>query len=129
MRDKRGLQGILADGYIVPPMERVTFSGGLMSTDAHAAADHGHMDVHEQKDTFGHFVTFALWCTLHIVMAVALLTVAFAVGAGWLAGVAAFFVIGAGAGAALRLNGAWWAAIIVQTILLAIGGVIVSLVV
>ncbi|HVY02504.1 MAG TPA: aa3-type cytochrome c oxidase subunit IV [Caulobacterales bacterium] len=99
-----------------------------MSTDAHAAADHGHMDIHEQKETFGHFVTFALCGTLHLVMAIALLTVAFAIGAGWFAGVAAFFAIGAAAGLAMRLGGAWWAAIVAQTVLLAIGGAIVSLV-
>ncbi|HVY03844.1 MAG TPA: aa3-type cytochrome c oxidase subunit IV [Caulobacterales bacterium] len=100
-----------------------------MSTDAHAVADRGHMDIHEQKGTFGHFVTFALWGTLHMIMAIALLTVAFAVNAGWFAGVAVFFVIGAVAGLAMRLGGAWWAALVVQTVLLAIGGVVISLVV
>lgn len=99
-----------------------------MSADAHAAADHGHMDIHEQKDTFSHFLTAALWGTLHLVMAVALLTVAFALGFGWFAGLAAFFVIGAGAGLGMRMGAAWWAALIVQTVLLGIGGLIITLV-
>ena len=99
-----------------------------MSADAHAAAGHGHMDVHEQKGTFDHFVMFALWGTLLVVMTVALLTVAFAMGAGWFAGLAAFFVIGAGAGLGVRMGAAWWATLIVTTVLLGIGGAIVSLV-
>ena len=100
-----------------------------MSEGAHAATDHGNMDVHEQKDTFHHFVSFGLWITLLIIMSVALLTVALAMGLGWLAGVGVYFVIGAAAGFGARLGASWWATLIATTLLLGVGGLIVSLVI
>jgi hypothetical protein len=99
-----------------------------MSEGAHAAADHGHMDIHDQKDTFHHFVLFALWGTLLVIMTVALLTVGLAMGLGWFAGLAVYFVIGAGAGLGIRMGAAWWATLLASTVLLGLGGLVVALV-
>ena len=99
-----------------------------MSDGAQAAAGHGGMDVHDQKDTFHHFLLFALWGTLLVVMTVALLTVGFAMGFGWFAGLAAYFAIGAGAGLGVRMGAAWWATLIASTALLGLGGLVVALV-
>ena len=98
-----------------------------MSDHAHASGEHGHMEITEQKGTFSAFLQFALWGTLLIVMTVALLTVSFAMGYGWFAGLAAFFVIGAAAGLGVNMGGAWWAALIIITLVLGGGGAIVSL--
>jgi len=98
-----------------------------MSEGAHASADHGHMDIHEQKGTFDGFLLTALWGTLLIVMSVGLLTVAFAMNLGWFAGLATFVVLGVLAGLGLNMGGAWWAMLIGVAVLGGIGGGIVSL--
>jgi hypothetical protein len=98
-----------------------------MSENAHAAADRGHMEIREQEGTFHHFLRFTEWGVLLIAMSVALLTVSFAMGYGWFAGLMAFVVIGAAGGAFLKMPGAWWAALIAITVALGLGGLIISI--
>ncbi len=93
-----------------------------MAEAAHAAPPRGEMDIQDQKDTFKHFVSFSLWGTLLTIMLVALLTVAFAMGFGWYAGLAAWVVIGAAAGFFMKMSGAWWVLVVGSTILFGVGG-------
>lgn len=95
-----------------------------MAEMAHDTAERGAMDIRDQKSTFGHFLTFSLWGTLFTTMVVALLTVAFAMGYGWLAGVGAFAAIGVVAGFSLGMRGGWWGLLIGSTIVLALGGLV-----
>lgn len=81
-------------------------------------------EFHEHKLTFDHFLAFSLWGTVIIIMSVALLTVAFAMGFGWLAGVGAYAAIGVLVGLALGMRGAWWGLVIGSTVLLALGGLV-----
>jgi len=95
-----------------------------MGETAHGAADRGAMDIQDQKSTFHHFLNITLWGTLYTIMAVALLTVAFAMGYGWLAGVGTYAAIGAVVGFSLGMRGGWWALLIGSTIVLALGGLV-----
>jgi hypothetical protein len=81
-------------------------------------------EFRDHKLTFEHFLSFSLWGTLQVIMVVALLTVAFAMGLGWLAGVGVYAVIGALAGLALGMRGTWWGMVVGTTVLLALGGLI-----
>jgi hypothetical protein len=56
---------------------------------------------------------------------VALLTLGFAIGAGFWAGFAVYVVIGIVVGMVFRMSGVYWAAQIVQWVLLGLGGLIV----
>ena len=86
---------------------------------------HGGMDIQEHKQMFSGFMSATTWTSIHIVQALALLTLAFAIGAGWWAGVTAFIVIGVAAGLLFKMGGVFWAAQIVQWVLLVIGGLLV----
>lgn len=90
------------------------------ATDYH----HGDMDIHDQKSTFSHFLTFCLWGTLLVLMAVALLTVAFAMGFGWFPGVGAYAGLGVVAALALGMRSGWWMLVIGSTVLLGLGGLV-----
>ena len=96
---------------------------------AHAApeidASHGAMDVTEQKRTFHGFLAVATWVITYVAMLVAGLVTAFAIGAGWFAGLLAFAGVGAAAGAFLRLGMAFWISLGVSTLLLAGGGAVI----
>jgi Bacterial aa3 type cytochrome c oxidase subunit IV len=81
-------------------------------------------EFREHKTTFDHFLAFSLWGTLLIIMSVAMFTVAFAMGLGWMTGVGVFLGIGVLAGLALGMGGAWWALVIITSILLALGGLV-----
>jgi hypothetical protein len=81
-------------------------------------------EFREHKLTFDHFLAFSLWGTLQIIMAVALLTVAFAMNLGWMTGVGVYLAIGVVAGLALGMRGAWWALTVGVSILLALGGLV-----
>ena len=96
--------------------------------DAHGDYARGHMDIQEQKGTFDGFIEATVWGCAHIAQYVALFTLAFAIGAGWWAGMAAFLVIGIGAGVLFKQGGGWWAFLIAQVVLLGIGGLIVPLI-
>jgi hypothetical protein len=86
---------------------------------------HGHMDIQDQKETFHGFLMATVWTCGHIAQLVALLTLAFAIGAGWWAGLAAFVVIGIAIGLVFKLSGVYWAAQVAQWVLLGIGGMVV----
>ncbi|HWA00944.1 MAG TPA: aa3-type cytochrome c oxidase subunit IV [Caulobacterales bacterium] len=94
-----------------------------MAEAAHGAQ--GGMDIRDQKETFSGFVVAGLWTSTHVAQAVALLVLAFAIGAGWWPGVAAVIAIGVGVGLFFRMSGAWWAVQIAQAVLLILGGLIV----
>jgi hypothetical protein len=88
---------------------------------------HGNMDIQDQKSTFHGFLMATVWTCGHIAQAVALLTLAFAIGAGWWAGYAVFVVIGIAVGLIFRLSGVYWAIQVALWILLLIGGLIVPM--
>lgn len=97
---------------------------------AEAAHDnaHGHMDIADQRETFSGFLVATIWGCGLIAQGVALAVLAFAIGAGWWAGMAAYVVIGVGVGVLFKQGGAWWATLIASTVILGIGGIIVPLV-
>jgi hypothetical protein len=95
----------------------------MAQTGAHY--EHGHMEIRDQKDTFHGFLMSSVWMCGHIAQLVALLTLGFAIGAGFWAGFAAYVVIGIAVGAIFRLSGVYWAAQVAQWVLLGLGGLIV----
>ena len=95
----------------------------MAQTGAHY--EHGHMEIRDQKDTFHGFLMSSVWMCGHIAQLVALLTLGFAIGAGFWAGFAAYVIIGIAVGAIFRLSGVYWAAQVAQWVLLALGGLIV----
>ena len=92
---------------------------------AQTGAHHGDMDIRDQKDTFHGFLVASLWMCIHLAQMIAFLTLAFAIGAGFWAGFAAYLVIGIAAGVLFRMSGVFWAVQIVTYILLGLGGIIV----
>lgn len=94
----------------------------MAQTGAHHRGD---MDIRDQKETFHGFLMSSVWMSGHIIQLVALLTLGFAIGAGFWAGFAAYVVIGIGVGLVFRLSGVYWAAQIVQWVLLGLGGMII----
>ncbi len=96
-----------------------------MAETAHQDFHRGEMDIKDQRDTFGGFLTVTVWAGALIVMYVAMFTVAFAIGAGWLGGLAALTVIGVAAGVIFKLNATWWATLVIQVLVLGIGGAII----
>ena len=87
--------------------------------------EHGHMEIRDQKETFHGFLMSSVWMCGHIAQLVALLTLGFAIGAGFWAGFAAYVIIGIAVGAIFRLSGVYWAAQVAQWVLLALGGLII----
>ena len=85
----------------------------------------GSMNIQDQQETFHGFLMASIWCGTLVIQSVALLTLAFAIGAGWWAGWVALVAIGAGAGFFFRLSSVYWAVQIGTWVLLAIGGLIV----
>lgn len=89
----------------------------------------GAMDITEQSGTFQFFLKATLWFSIHLAMIVALLVAAFAVGAGWWAGVMAFFGVGVAAGLLFRMRASYWVIMILLSLLLVVGGAIILAVV
>jgi hypothetical protein len=85
------------------------------------------MDIQDQKATFHGFLMATVWTCGLIAQAVGLLTLAFAIGAGWWPGFVVFVLIGVGAGLVFRLSGVYWAVQIALWVLLGIGGLVVPL--
>ncbi len=86
---------------------------------------HGNMDIQDQKSTFHGFMMATVWtCTL-IAQVVGLLTLAFAIGAGWWAGFVVLVLIGVAAGLSFRLSGVYWAVQVALWVLLTLGGLII----
>lgn len=84
----------------------------------------GQMDIQDQKETFHAFLMGSVWTSGLVIQAVALLTLAFAIGLGWWAGLAAVVVIGVALGMAFNLSGVYWAVQIALWVILALGGMI-----
>lgn len=85
---------------------------------------HGNMDIQDQRATFDGFLSATLWSCGLIAQAVALLTLAFAIGAGWWPGLFALVGVGVGLGLFFRMSTVYWAVQIVLWVLLGIGGLI-----
>jgi hypothetical protein len=85
----------------------------------------GNVDIQDQKETFHGFLMATVWTCAMLAQTVALLTLSFAIGAGWWGGLAAFVVIGVAIGLAFRLSGVFWAVQVALWVLLALGGLIV----
>jgi FtsH-binding integral membrane protein len=86
---------------------------------------HGNMDIQDQKSTFHGFLTASVWTCGLIAQAVGLLTLAFAIGAGWWPGFVVFVAVGIAVGLVFKLPGSYWAAQAVLWIFLGLGGLIV----
>ncbi len=86
---------------------------------------HGNMDISDQKATFHGFMMATVWACGLIAQMIGLLTLAFAIGAGWWAGFVVFVLIGVALGAAFKLSGVYWATQVALWVLLALGGLII----
>jgi type IV secretory pathway VirB6-like protein len=86
---------------------------------------HGGMEIQDQKDTFHGFLMASIWGCGLIAQTVALLTLGFAIGAGWWAGFVAFAAIGVVVGLVFRMSGVYWAVQVALWVLLVLGGLIV----
>ncbi len=91
---------------------------------AHSDA-RGRMEIQDQKDTFHGFLMATVWTCGLIAQGVILLTLGFAIGAGWWAGLSAFVAVGVAVGLAFRLSGVYWATQVAMWVLLGLGGMIV----
>ena len=89
---------------------------------------HGNMDIQDQKSTFHGFLMATVWTCGLIAQSVGLLTLAFAIGAGWWPGYVVFVLVGVALGLVFRLSGVYWAVQIAFWVLLGIGGLVVPLV-
>jgi hypothetical protein len=86
---------------------------------------HGNMDIQDQKSTFHAFLMATVWTCGLVAQSVGLLTLGFAIGAGWWPGYFVFVLIGVAVGAVFRLSGVYWAIQVALWILLGLGGLIV----
>ena len=86
---------------------------------------HGNMDVSDQKAAFHGFLMASVWGCGLIAQSVALLTLGFAIGAGWWAGFVAFVLIGVAVGFSFRLSGVYWAVQVAFWVLMALGGLVI----
>lgn len=92
---------------------------------AQSGGARGDMNIQDQKETFDGFLISSIWGSTLVIQTVALLTLAFAIGAGWWAGWVAVVAIGLGAGFFFRLTSVYWAVQVGLWVLLGIGGLIV----
>jgi hypothetical protein len=84
----------------------------------------GHMDIQDQKETFHSFLMATVWVGGLLAQAIALLTLAFAIGLGWWTGLVVVVIIGAALGTTFRLSGVYWAVQIALWVILGLGGLI-----
>ena len=80
----------------------------------------------ECSDAFRHFLGGMLFATTQVLQFIALLTVAFAVGAGWWAGLAAFAAVGAVIGLMARRGPIYWAILGAEIVIAIVGGLAAS---
>ena len=92
---------------------------------AQSGGAHGNMDIQDQKETFHGFLMATVWSCGLIAQAIMLMTVAFAIGAGWWSGFVALVIIGIVVGWVFRLSGVYWAVQVALWVLLVLGGLIV----
>jgi hypothetical protein len=88
---------------------------------------HGKMEIADQSATFSGFLKLTEWGCVLLIMLLGLLVVAFAMGAGWLPGVAVWAVLGGVLGIIMRMGAGWFALVGVSTVLFGIGGLIALL--
>lgn len=86
---------------------------------------HGNMDISDQKATFHGFLMATIWGCGLVAQIVGLLTLAFAIGAGWWAGLVVFVLVGVALGLSFKLSGVYWAVQVAMWVLLGIGGLII----
>lgn len=89
------------------------------------AYHHGDMDITDQKSAFHGFLVASIWGCGLTAQVVMLLTLAFAIGLGWFAGLAAFVAIGVAVGLIFKMNSVYWAVQVLLWVLLGLGGLIV----
>ena len=93
--------------------------------DATHGSDHGDTaDLPAHRAMFSGFLKVTEWSLVGLAMLLALIVLAFAVGLGWWTGLMAWAVIGLVAGLLLNMGGAWWAVLVVSTIVLGVGGAV-----
>lgn len=85
----------------------------------------GHMDIQDQRDTFHGFLIASIWGSALTVQLVALLVLAFAIGAGWWPGLFALVAIGVAVGLFFRMSSVYWAVQIGLWVVFGIGGLLV----
>lgn len=92
----------------------------------HGASDYhpGEMDISDHKSTFSGFLKVAEWGTVSVIQWVGLATFAFAMGLGWWTGLIVYVVVGAAAGAIMKMGPAWWVTLALTTVALGVGGAI-----
>ena len=86
---------------------------------------HGNMEISDQKATFHGFLMATVWACGLLVQLVSLLTLAFAIGAGWWAGFVVFVLVGVAVGTSFKLSGVYWAVQVALWVVLALGGLII----
>jgi len=84
----------------------------------------GHMDIQDQRETFHGFLMATVWVGGLLAQAIALLTLAFAIGLGWWTGLAVVVILGVALGLVFRLSGVFWAVQVALWVILALGGII-----
>lgn len=92
---------------------------------AQGGAHGGGMDIKDQKETFGGFISAGVWTCGLIAQAVMLLTLGFAIGMGWWPGFFAFVAIGAVVGMLFKMPSIYWAVQVALWVILGVGGMLV----
>jgi hypothetical protein len=83
------------------------------------------MDLAAHEGMFKGFLKTVEWSSVLLVMLLALIVPAFAIGMGWWSGVIGWVVVGAVAGRVMNMGGAWWATLAGSSVLLIVGGAVV----
>mgnify|MGYP000023532380 CR=1 FL=1 len=68
----------------------------------------GEMDIADQKATFGGFIAVTIWGSLLTIVSVLYLTLVFAVGMDWLAGLIGTAIVGGVLGLARGMKTSWY---------------------
>lgn len=73
---------------------------------------HGEMEIGEQARTWNGFVTFTLWGSGLIILAVAYASLTVAMGMNWIVAVVLCAIGGLAGGAFMKMGGAWTATVV-----------------
>lgn len=73
----------------------------------------GEMDIHDQKATWGGFITGGTWGALILLMTIGYAVLAVAIGLHWMVSLGLMAATGIGAGLFLKLGGRWMATVVV----------------
>lgn len=80
--------------------------------------------LEDHRGTFRHFLNGMLFALTQVLQVIGLLSVGFAIGAGWWAGLALFVVIGVAIGLAFRRGPIYWAIEASEIVALIVGGLL-----